>query len=66
MPVETIIGDTAYSSKNNLEYTKTEEIQLIAKLHPMVTYGNVQRKNVFNFNKDAGMFACPHETSCYS
>ena len=59
MPVETIIGDTAYSSKNNLEYTKTEEIQLIAKLHPMVTYGNVQRKNVFNFNKDAGMFACP-------
>ena len=59
MPVETIIGDTAYSGKNNLEYTKEEEIQLIAKLHPMITYGNVQRKRGFDFNKDAGMFVCP-------
>ena len=59
MPVETVIGDTAYSSKNNLEYAKTEEIQLIAKLHPMVTYGNIKRKNGFEFNKDAGMFVCP-------
>ena len=59
MPIETVIGDTAYSGKDNLEYTKTEEIQLISKLHPMITNGNNLRKKGFEFNKDAGMFVCP-------
>ncbi len=59
MEVNTIIGDTAYSGKDNLQYVKTEHLQLISKLNPVITNGNGQRKTVFDFNKDAGMFVCP-------
>lgn len=59
MDIETIIGDTAYSGKDNLQYAKSEELQLISKLNPVITNGNGQRKIAFDFNKDAGMFVCP-------
>lgn len=32
MEVETVIGDAAYSEKGNIEYTKENEIKLLAKL----------------------------------
>lgn len=59
MEIETVIGDTAYSGKENLAYAKSEELQLISKLNPVITNGNGQRKIPFDFNKDAGMFVCP-------
>uniref|UniRef100_UPI00129AF4BC transposase n=1 Tax=Sporosarcina cascadiensis TaxID=2660747 RepID=UPI00129AF4BC len=59
MEVETVLGDTAYSGKDNLEYAKLEKFQLIAKLNPSVTDGNERRANQFDYNKDAGMFVCP-------
>lgn len=59
MEIETVIGDTAYSGKENLAYTKSEELQLISKLHPVITNGRGQRKVEFDYNKDAGMFVCP-------
>ena len=59
MEIETVIGDTAYSGKDNLQYAKSENLQLISKLNPVITNGNGQRKKVFDFNKDAGMFVCP-------
>ncbi len=59
MEIETVIGDTAYSGKENLQYTKAEKIQLISKLNSVIINGNGQRKRVFDFNKDAGMFVCP-------
>ena len=59
MEIETVIGDTAYSGKDNLDYAKSNELQLVSKLNPIITNGNTQRKAGFEFNKDAGMFVCP-------
>lgn len=59
MEIETVIGDTAYSGKENLAYTKSEELQLISKLNPVITNGSGQRKVEFDYNKDAEMFVCP-------
>lgn len=56
--VENIIGDAAYSEKDNLEYAKKEEINLISKLSKTVSHGNRINENKFEFNKDAGMYVC--------
>jgi transposase len=59
MKIEEIIGDTAYSEKGNLEYTKENQIKLISKLHPIISNGARKKEEEFQFNKDAGMFICP-------
>ncbi len=56
--VETVIGDAAYSEKGNIEYTEKNEIKLVAKLNPSVTQGTRKKEDVFEFNKDAGMYVC--------
>lgn len=56
MEVGTVIGDTAYSGKENLQYAQAEEFQLVSKLHPNITGETSHRKVVFEFNKDAGMY----------
>ncbi|WP_442594175.1 IS1182 family transposase [Neobacillus sp. D3-1R] len=58
MEVKTIIGDTAYSEKGNIEYANTNEINLVAKLNPSVTQGYRKKEEEFEFNKDAGMYVC--------
>lgn len=58
MEVRSIIGDTAYSEKDNIVYTKDNEIELIAKLNPRITQGARKREDEFQFNKDAGMYVC--------
>jgi len=55
--VEAVIGDTAYSEKANIEYSK-DNFDLISKLHPCVTQGMRKEEDKFTFNKDAGMFVC--------
>ena len=45
MEIETVIGDTAYSGKDNI-YTKENEIQLVSKLHPIITHGSHVRKKM--------------------
>lgn len=57
--VEEIIGDTAYSSKDNLEYAKKNAIKMIAKLNPVISQGNRIKEDKFMFNKDADLFVCP-------
>lgn len=57
--VEEVIGDTAYSEKKNLEYTKENEITLISKLNPIISQGARKKEDEFEFNKDAGLFVCP-------
>lgn len=57
LEVETVIGDKAYSEKENIKYTKKKEIRLVAKLNPLVT-GNRKKEDEFDFNKDAGMYVC--------
>lgn len=58
MEIDTIIGDTAYSEKGNIEMAMREEIQLVAKLNPNVTQGCRKKEDEFQFNKDAGMYIC--------
>lgn len=59
MEVGTVIGDTAYSGKENLQYAQAEDFQLVSKLNPNITGETSHRKVVFEFNKDAGMYVCP-------
>lgn len=56
--VENIIGDAAYSEKENLEYAKKENINLIAKLSKTVSHGNKRESHDFEYNKDADMYVC--------
>lgn len=57
--VETIIGDAAYSEKENIEYAEEEKIDLVSKLSKTVTHGNKRQISTsFEFNKDAEMYVC--------
>lgn len=56
--VEAVIGDGAYSEKENIEYCEKNNIKLASKLSKFVTHGNSQRNNNFEYNKDAGMYIC--------
>ncbi|MFK4370361.1 hypothetical protein ABH894_001211 [Paenibacillus sp. RC62] len=58
MEIKSIIGDTAYSEKDNIVYAKSNEIELIGKLNPLITQGARKKENEFQFNKDAGMYVC--------
>lgn len=57
--VDTIIGDAAYSGKDNLKLTKEQDIKIVAKLSPLITQGVRKKENEFEYNKDADMFVCP-------
>lgn len=56
--VEAVIGDGAYSEKENIEYCEENNIKLASKLSNFVAHGNTQRNNNFEYNKDAGMYVC--------
>ena len=56
--VETVIGDGAYSEKENIEYCEKNNIKLASKLSKSVMHGNSKRNNDFEYNKDAGMYVC--------
>lgn len=58
MVVDTVIGDTAYSEKANIEYTKKEKMALVSKLNPVISDGNRKEEDKFEYNKDAGRFVC--------
>ena len=57
--VDTIIGDAAYSGKENLTLAGGQEIKIVSKLNPSITQGFRKQENIFYYNKDAGMFVCP-------
>jgi transposase len=57
--VEEITGDSAYSSKGNLEYAREREIKLTSKLNPVIPNGSGRAAAGFVYNKGAGMFQCP-------
>lgn len=56
--VKTIIGDSAYSEKGNIEFANRNNIKLVSKLNPSVTQGFRKKEDEFQFNKDAGMYVC--------
>ena len=55
--VETVIGDGAYSEKENIELAK-DNFELVSKLNPGVVNGLRSKGDEFEYNKDAGMFVC--------
>lgn len=61
MVVETVVGDTAYSGKDNIVLSNDEEngFDLIARLNPTISNGSRKEEDRFDFNKDTGMFVCP-------
>ena len=46
--VDTIIGDAAYSGKDNLKLTKAQNIKIVAKLSPLITQGVRKKENEFD------------------
>lgn len=59
MEVDTIIGDTAYSGDKNLKMGHSQGIDIVAKVHPIISHGTRNEDDKFEFNKDAGMYVCP-------
>lgn len=57
--VDAIIGDTAYSGKENLKLAGGQDIKVVAKLNPSITQGSRKAEDKFDYNKDADMFVCP-------
>lgn len=56
--LEAIVGDGAYSEKENLEFCNESGIKNVSKLSENVLHGN-RKTEEFEFNKDAGMYVCP-------
>ena len=59
MTVDNVIGYTIYSGATNLKLADKEEMKLISKLHPCISQGYRKDTEMFDFNKDAGMYVCP-------
>lgn len=57
--VDTIIGDAAYSGKENIELASEQNIKIVAKLNPSISQGFRKKEDEFDYNKDADMFVCP-------
>ncbi len=57
--VDTIIGDAAYSGKENLKLAGGQNIKVVARLNPSITQGSRKDEDKFDYNKDADMFVCP-------
>lgn len=56
--VDVVVGDAAYSEKDNILMTKENHIKLVSKLNETV-YHNLRKSSThFLFNKDAGMYVC--------
>ena len=56
--VEAVVGDAAYSDKDNIEYCEENNIKLASKLSKSVTHGNGKNKEDFIYNKDSQMYVC--------
>lgn len=61
MTVDTVVGDTAYSGKDNIILSNDEEkgFELVSRLNPTISNGSRRAEDRFDYNKDAGMFVCP-------
>jgi hypothetical protein len=57
--VDTVIGDSAYTGKENLALAAGQGIKIVAKLNTTITQGCRKDENLFDYNKDADMFVCP-------
>ena len=60
--VEAIVGDGAYSERDNIKYANENNIKLVSKLSNCVDGNDKLRKTdlEFYYNKDAKMYVCPN------
>ncbi|CAG7651744.1 hypothetical protein PAESOLCIP111_06380 [Paenibacillus solanacearum] len=58
MDVKTVVGDMAYSEKENIAYSKENQIELVSRLNPKITQGMCKKEDEIEFNKDAGVYVC--------
>ena len=58
MEVDSIVADTAYSSKENLRMAKENNMHLSVRLSSVID-GNRTNKLPFEYNKDADLYVCP-------
>ncbi|MEZ7506762.1 IS1182 family transposase [Flavobacterium sp. Arc2] len=57
--VDTIIGDGAYTGKENLKLTSEQNIKVVARLNVTIAQGARKDEDKFDYNKDANRFVCP-------
>lgn len=57
--VQAVIGDRAYSGKDNISAAEEKNFVLVSGLHPVMSNGSRKKDDMWDFNKDAGMFICP-------
>ena len=57
--VNTIIGDGAYTGKENLKLTSEQNIKVVARLNVTIAQGARKDEDKFDYNKDADRFVCP-------
>lgn len=57
--VDTIIGDGAYTGKENLKLTREQNIKVVARLNITIAQGARKEEDKFDYNKDADRFVCP-------
>ncbi|MFV8360978.1 IS1182 family transposase [Flavobacterium sp. LS1P3] len=57
--VDTIIGDGAYTGKENLKLTREQNIKVVARLNVTIAQGARKDEDKFDYNKDADRFVCP-------
>lgn len=58
LEVKEVIGDKAYSGKENLDYGKEKDIKIISRMNPIIS-GSQNKKDGFEYIKDADMMRCP-------
>ena len=46
MEIETVIGDTAYSEKDNIRYAKENKVQLVVEIKSAISHMEVERKKM--------------------
>ena len=67
--VDTVVGDAAYSGKDNLNMAKENGMQIVAKLNGMITQGHMSARtdfdSLFEYNKDADRYICPAGAMSY-
>jgi len=58
--VDEVIGDTAYSRKDNLDAAAAEKngFKLLSKVHPCVTEAHTKEREGFTYVKDADTYVC--------
>lgn len=57
MEVDTVIGDMAYSGRDNIMYATGHDVQLVSRLNPVLD--GVRGETEFVYNKDEAMMVCP-------